>query len=372
MTDDLAAVLGGPHRPCARLVSLGSDGVARASWEGDGAILEDGSATYDRTRAVRRSGSATLANPTGSLSPQRPGDYLFTGERIRLERGAIIGQSRVYGTLITGVVTGFQAEMSGHLSITVEDPMSLLAQPFGVVVSIEAGTSAADALVTLWGPVLGDASDWTLDDAGRACPLRVFMEDDDRLSAVTAFLADMGLEAFADRSGQVVLQPIPDPSTQTAATAVRGFLPGDDATLLDLVRSGDSRPYNRVVVVIETTDGAPTIRSEVSVTDASSPIHPDRIGIQTAPIHRLTGGGLADANAAGRALLIQYSLFTDAVSGTAIPDQGIEAGDVVTLAESVSGATDLYVVDSVQHPVVTGSMSIAATRVVPLFATVDG
>jgi hypothetical protein len=281
MTDDLAAVLGGPHRPCARLVSLGSDGVARASWEGDGAILEDGSATYDRTRAVRRSGSATLANPTGSLSPQRPGDYLFTGERLRLERGAIIGQARVYGALITGVVTGFQSDMSGHLSVNIEDPMSLLAQPFGVVVSIEAGTPVADALVTLWGPVLGDASDWTLDDAGRTTPLRVFMEDDERLGAVTAFLTDLGLEAFMDRAGQVVLQAIPDPSTQTAATAVRGFLPGDEATLLDLSRSGDSRPYNRVVVVVETTDGTDTIRAEVSVTDPSSPIHADRIGIQT-------------------------------------------------------------------------------------------
>jgi hypothetical protein len=69
---------------------------------------------------------------------------------------------------------------------------------------------------------------------------------------------------------------------------------------------------------------------------------------------------------------VQYSLFTDSVSGTAIPDQTLEAGDVVTLAESVSGATDLYVVDTVQHPVVTGAMSITAIRVVPLFATVDG
>jgi hypothetical protein len=143
-----------------------------------------------------------------------------------------------------------------------------------------------------------------------------------------------------------------------------------DGTLLELTRSGDARPYNRVVVVVESPDGAAVVRTEVLITDPASPIHPDAIGIQTAPIARLTAGGQAEANAYARSLLVQYSLLIgDTVSGTAIPDHAIEAGDVVTFDESVSGASDRYIVDQVQHPVTTGPMSITATRVLPVFAS---
>lgn len=355
------------HEPVARVLSLAADGSVRDAWEADAdARLLSGSATLDRSREVRRTASIELANPTGSLSPRTIGDPFFPGERFRVERGLRVGGAPIYLSVATLIVATFAAPMDGRLSVTGEDPMTLLRQPFGEVVTIEAGTTAEDAFRLLVEPVLGDGSGWSLDGAGRTVgATRSWAEDDDRLGAVVSLMGDLGLETFADRLGNPVLRPIPDP---TAAATVRTFTRAAGvAAMLDLTRSGSARPFNKAVAIGEGPD-RPTYRGVAEVTDPASPVHRDAIGLRVAPYHRSAQiADQATATAVALARLIELALYQDAVGGSAIPDPRLDAGDVVAFIEEVSGTFDRYRLDTVTMPIGPGAMAMAATRVVPLF-----
>jgi hypothetical protein len=236
-------------------------------------------------------------------------------------------------------------------------------------VTITEGTAADDALRTLWEPILGDSTDWTLDADGRTTSRRVFLDDEDVLGATVELMAALGLEVFADRRGLPVLRPIPDPADTDAVVIVREFVPGRTSTLLDLQRTGDRLPYNRVVVVGELTDGA-TVRSVLEVTNPASPLHPDAIGVRTAPVFRSDQiPDQAAANAVARALLTEHSLFGDRVSGTAVPDLRLDEDDVVMLREPVTATDDRYRIERITHPVTTGALVLDAAKILPLVLT---
>lgn len=362
----LSAVLEGRYSPCARFSFLAPDRTVLAVYEASGSILLGGNVTFDRTRAGRRSGTVELANPDGALSPQGPEDLAFPGNLVRVERGAVIDGGRAYALIATLSIASFGATMAGRLSLPLEDVLAPLAQPFGEVLTVSTGMTAADLVRLAWEPVLGDPSGWDLDDGGRTVAARTYLEDEDRLGAIAATMADLGLEVYSDRTGNVVLRPIPDP---TAATTVRSFsrLAGT-ATMLDLERTGSRQPYNRVVVIGESPD-RPTYRAVAEVTDPTSPIHADRIGLRTAPLYRSAQiPDQATANAVAAATLVGYSLYQDAVGGTVFPALELDEDDVVEFVEPISGANDRYRLDRVSHPIVAGGTTLAATKVLPVFA----
>lgn len=366
----LAAALLTSHTPCARVSALDAAGAISARWEGRvgsrTAKLTGGTVTYDRTSSVRRRASIVLENKDGTLSPQVPGDPFFSGARCRIERGAIIGGAALYLVMFEGVVTNFRAEASGTLSVDGEDPMTLCAQPFGDGASVSAGTRASDAVVALLGPVLGDATDWSLDDGGQTCPDRAWTADDERLASVWQLMADLGLELFSDRHGLPVLRPIPDPTTAAAVRTV-ARLPGT-ATLLSGSRAGTRLPYNRVVVIADHEDGTQHIAVS-DVTDPASPIHASRIGLRVAPVyHSAEIPDQAAANAVANARLIEYALYADTMAGDLVPDPVLDEGDVVVFDDPISGAGDAYRIDQVTHPVVGGSMSMTASKVLSVAA----
>lgn len=368
----LSEILRGSHRPCTRLHWLDSAGAILRTWQGGvsrTAILTGGDTIRDRGRMVRGSGDLAIANPDGALTPQAPGDPFFGGERLRLEQGAYGDNGQPLWTVtFTGVVTGWSADMMGGLSVSVEDPTSLLAQPMGEAVSVPAGMSAEDALRLLWEPVLGDSDAWVLDGDGRSVSAGSWGADADRLAAGSELMAGLGLEVYADRLGRVVLQPVPDPTAQDLA---RTFTTSSrNATALGLARHGTRQPYNRVVVVVD-DPARPTFHAVADVDEPGSPIHADAIGLRVAPVHRSALiPDQASANAVARALLGWYSRYADSVDGGFFPDPELLEGDVVSLTESITGTADRYLVESVTLPVVTGSMSLATSKVLPLFSDV--
>ena len=368
----LSEILRGSHRPCTRLHWLDSDDAILQTWQGGvsrTAILTGGDTVRDRGRMVRGSGSLVIANPDGDLSPQAPGDPFFGGERLRLEQGAYGDNGQPLWTVtFTGVVTNWTATMMGSLSVSVEDPTSLLAQPMGDAVSVPNGMSAADALRLLWEPVLGDSDDWELDGDGRSVSAGSWSADADRLAAGVELMAGLGLEVYADRLGRVVLRPVPDPTAQdiarTFTTTAR------NAAMLDMARSGSRQPYNRVIVVVD-DPARETFFAIADVDEPGSPIHADTIGLRVAPVHRSALiPDQASANAVARALLGWYSRYADSVDGGFFPDPELLEGDVVSLTESITGTADRYLVESLSLPVVTGSMTLATSKVLPLFSEV--
>ena len=365
----IAAALLTSHTPCARVSALDPSGFVLASWEGRvgsrRAKLTAGTVSYDRTSSVRRRASVTLENRDGALSPQAPGDLFFSGARFRVERGLVL-DTAVYLQLFEGYVVDFRADAAGTLTVDGEDPLTLCAQPFGDVASVSAGTRATDAAVALLSPVLGDSSAWSLDDGGRTCPDRAWTSEDERLASTWQLMADLGLELFCDRHGQVVLRPIPDPTTAAAVRTVARS-PGV-ATLLTGSRAGSRLPYNRAVVIAEHEDGT-ILRAQADVTDTSSPIHASRIGLRVAPVYRSAQiPDQASANAVANAKLIEYSLYADTVATDLVPDPVLDEQDVIDLSEPVTGADDLYRIDQITHPVVTGTMSITASKVLSVAA----
>jgi hypothetical protein len=363
----LAAIRSSHVTVLARVSALTADGSIVGTWGAGDERLEDGSVTFDRTRAARRSAVLTLANPTGDLAPREAGDPFFTGERIRCERGIVLPSGIAWIPLFEGVVTDFRATSTGHLAVSAQDPFWLCQQPLGDLVTLSTGTRAEDAVRTFLEPVLGDDSPWSLDGYGRTLTApRSFLEDDDRLASIVGLVSDLGLELYADRRGRPVLRPRTDPTT---AATVRTFRDDEDAWMLELSRSGARLPYNRVIVVSASPSGA-VLRAEAEVTDPASPIHRDRIGLRTAPIHRSAQiPDQATANAVARALLVEYALVVDAVGGSAVPDPTLDEDDVVAFEDEPSGTAGRYRIDQVTHPLAMGPMSLATTRVAPIFLT---
>jgi hypothetical protein len=363
---DLDALLRGSHQARARLLALTDTGEVRRTWQDGTAALVSASVNFDRARAARRTGTAEIANRDGSLTPTAPGDLFHPGSRFRLERGGILDGLTVYVPMATLVVTRFGATMRGRLSITGEDPLWLCQQPMGEQMTLAPDMTAEAALRALLEPVLGDGDDWALDGAGRVLgTARTLFEDDDRLASAVSIMRGLGLEVFSDRLGAPVLRPTPDPTT---ATPVRTWTAAPrDAVFLDLSRTGDRLPMNRVVVIGEGPD-RPTVRAVAEVTDPSSPLHRDRIGLRQAPVWRSEQvPDQAAANAVASALLVEQALIQDAISGDIVPDPLLDEDDVVEVTETISGTADRYRIDQVTHPVTPGALSVVATRVVPIF-----
>ena len=361
-----AAALERSHTEVARLSTLNADRSVRQSWESSEAISLAWGVDDDLTRAVRRSASISVVDETGGLSPHEAGDMLFTGERVRLETGILRGSTPTYVQMFEGIVTSFAGSMAGTLELAAEDPTSLLDQPFGEPVTIGDGMSAEDVVRLVAEPVLGSSETWSLDGGGRIVTLRTWAEDDRRLGSLVQLMHDLGLELFADRFGELVLRPRLDPTVAAAVTVVREFVPTAGlAAWLDLVRSGSDQPHNRFVVVSERPD-QPTLRGIAEVTDPSSPIHRDRIGLRQADIYRLdtAAADQAAVNAVAQQMMIEDSLTLDTVRGTAMPDPRLDAGDVVQISEPRSGTDDRYRITRISHG--PASMSLEAARVLPL------
>ncbi len=367
---ELAAVLSGGHHPISRVVSLWPDHSERAAWEsGPDAVLRSGTVGCDLTRDVRRLANLGLANADGALTPYGLGDPLFVGSLIRIERGARIGLADYYAPMFTGYVTSFRATMRGDLAVSAADRLSLAAQDFGEVVTIQGGTGVASAVYRILSPALGagDGSLWVLDDGSRTVGYtRTFAEDDKRLDAARSIALEAGCELFAYRNGEIVLRPLADPNT-VAVTATHDRDPAT-SDILDLTRAGSAELYNAVVVIGERLTG-PVLRARAAVTDPSHPLHPGRLGYTRTYSYRSAAIATQDqANAIAVALLFQLAVFEEAVDSGVVPDLRTDEGDLNLFVEPNTGTNNRYRLTTVSLPVVEGTMSLSSRRIESFFA----
>jgi hypothetical protein len=363
--ETLALALSRGHQPRARVVTLTAALVERTAYN-PAAIALDGTVTFDRNRNVRRFTSMRLVDQDGSLSPSAAGDEFAPGQTVRIERGARVGGVNIYDLLGTFEVKDFSADMAGTFSFSGEDTSLALVQDFGEVVTIPSGTSAEDALLQLWEPVLGSGASWALDGGGMALgSSRSFTESEQRLTSAVTLMADMGLEVYMGRDGAPVLKPLVDPNS-VSPTRTYTQTPGQ-ALAVSLSRHGEFRSFNRQVVIGEAPE-RPAVRGVADITDPTSPLHRDRIGLRVAPVYRSAQITTTyQARAVAKARLIEQSLWSDAVEWSGVPDPTVEAGDVVRIVEAQTGTDAAYRVDSVTIPVAQGPMRMTASLVVPLF-----
>jgi hypothetical protein len=362
----LETTLRDSHRPVSRLVTLTAGGIVRSTYAPVRIIL-DGTVEVDRTREIRRSLRLRLVDEDGTLAPGLADDEFAPGQRLRVDRGAVIDGTEVYVTLGTFVIGSFEVDLAGSLTLSGDDPAVSLQQDFGEIVTVGAGLAASDALRLLWEPVLGDGSGWDLDaEAGRLGASRTFGEDEERLTATLDLMADNGLEAYMDRTGTPVLRLVPDP---LAAVPARTYEQSAGVALATAItRRGDWMPVNRQVVIGDQPSGE-LVRGEALITDLSHPWHPDRIGLRSAPVHRSAAVGTQyQANSLAAILLRERTLWRDAVEWSGIPDPTLDVDDVVRFIDAQTGTDALYRVDRISLPVAMGTMSVSASRVLPLYA----
>ena len=270
-----------------------------------------------------------------------------------------------YLSLGTFVVSSFDGEMRGALGLRLEDTTDVLQQDFGAAVTLSSTTRASRALRILWEPVLGDGSAWDLDDGSAVLgAAQTYTEDDERLHAGAALMADLGLEVYTDREGVPVLSQLTDPTILEVAHTFEEASGMARAT--SFTRSGEFRPVNRQVVVGDNLDG-PVIRGEAVITDPSHPWHPERIGLRTAALYRSARVTTTYAAVTLAKALLYERAWADSVSWSGVPDITVEAGDLARFVESQTQTDDRYRIDRVTLPVTTGEMRIEATLVVPLF-----
>jgi hypothetical protein len=320
-------------------------------------------------KRIRRSCRLTIADELGELAPVEPGEFLFPGERIRLDRGILFPSGPVWWPMFEGIVSSFDAEMRGIVSLAAEDPVSnMQADPFGEPLVIPDGMPASEALRVLWEPVLGSAAFGELDDGGRVTALRTFLGDEQRLDAVLSLMFDLGLEVSVTRTGLVELRPRPDPTSAAAVAVVREFrsLPGE-AAWLTLARSGSDQPVNEVVVNLIRPD-LPTLTAVQSVTDEASPVHWRRIGRRTRHHQTSQVGDQAALNALAEQYLVEYTLNVDTIRGDIARDHRLDPRDIVLVQEPRSRTDDRYRLNRVSHPVTRGARTtLEASRVLPIF-----
>jgi hypothetical protein len=361
-----AALRTGSPTHLIRLTVRWPDGTVRQVFDLAQSIVLGGSVRAELRRDARRSASLDIDNTDGVLAPAISTDMLAEGSSVRIESGAFVDGEPVMMPLITGLVgPGTSASMRGaKVSVAVESHLSACRQEAGEAVQLAQGTSLADALHTLWDPVLPSVI-WRVDNtaAERVLGAEVpVFPGDYRLDMGLRLARDLGCEAFDDREGAIVVQVRPDPSAQATARVM--------SEPIDLTRTIVRPPVNAQPV-----SATPGIGDEIwvveEVTDPGSPIHRDRIGLRMAPVIR--SDAIADvttARATARAWLAGRSLAADRIDATEhAAHLDLDPGDILERDETITRTTGRFVLESITVPLGPGTISTTETAVVPLFLT---
>lgn len=374
---DLAAVLRAHHTPVARLLFLEADldtiiHEIDAERDGVNRWLLSGNVTEDRTRNIMRSASAAIVNTLGLYTPVDSGSLVWPNRIVRLERGAMVGDTPQYKPLITGLLDTWKIDASsGVVSFNVWSRMHLADQKFSGPVSFAAGTpveTVIRSIAELAG--MGTSDDfYALDSGGLSLPdVRTYDTKDTMLDAMVKLAFDNGLDLFDDGAGVLTMAPFVDP---TAADVAWDFAPGSGSTLLDMNRSGQATSvYNRAIALGIGTDGYP-IRAEARVTNPDDPLYNPVDGTgplgdrpRTYTTYDVTGQQAL--NDLAYRLLVEGALYQEAVGASSIPIPLVEARDVVRFTGA--GVDDTYLLDQVSIPIGPGNMSLSARKVRSLLA----
>jgi hypothetical protein len=222
-----------------------------------------GSVTVDARRAVRRSGSITVIDSDGTLSPNHPTSRLtpFGGE-VRIYRGVRYPLTGVeeyvpLGVFVIASVSIRRGSNGAELEVLLEDRARVIMQNvFTSPYTIAGGTNyttAITGMVTNRYPAaevqVGATEEWTV-----SVDARVYgIENSDPWSDICDLAQADGKEAYFDASGVFRTTAVPNLSN---GGAVATFAEASDGTLLDVSMNYTADGiYNYVIASWEGTMG---------------------------------------------------------------------------------------------------------------------
>jgi len=359
------------HRRVARVSALDSAFVPIPGGvlSGEDGYVIDGSVTIDRRRAVRRTCSLTIANPDGVWTPSVPGDFFYFGSPIRIERGIYLGDGIEWVTLGEFLVDGPIIEHTARgstLQIQAQDRLKKAAtSKFASPTTYAISSTVRSVIDDLAQDAGMGAARMRLDDDGSVLgAARVYGEQEDRLSAMTALAHDFGLELFIDGDGVLVLQKVVDLAALPVAWE---FTEGDSAVTLGITKGlNDQRLYNHIVVIGESADQSP-VKGEALDDNPASPTYVsgpfgDRTYFYSSAMITTTG----QANKVAAARLPDLALIEEEISLPIVVNPALEAGDKIRIVDPITMTDAYYLIDSITIPLGAGSSVVQTKTVRPL------
>lgn len=330
--------------------------------------LTGGSVEADAKSQVRRTASLDIGDPT--LWPADPYAALSPiGSELAIEYGIIVpGRLEPeWVPLIRGPIQTASGKQpaTGTLGIAVADRSQPIAEDrLSVPTQTVEGATCVAEISRLITETLPNAA--IIDQTGSTMICPVIDIDKDRWSDGVEAIADaMAAEVYADQLGRFVIRNTPtldDPPVWLIDASITGVLISADR---ELTRE---QTYNAVVVTGERTDGTPPVWAIVTDDDPASPT---RYGgpfgrkprFYSSPLITTTGQAIA----AGQALLARVKGYVATVKVEAIPNPGLEPGDVVIVVPP-AGPPQTHILDTAPcplHPEGTQTLTTRSLDVLP-------
>lgn len=233
--------------------------------------------------------------------------------------------------------------------------------------TLGAGTKAGEAiLITLlgsWPTMPYDAH--TLEGLTVPLPALTWEEGEDRWTFASSIAAACGGELFFNRLGELTVQPIPDLSVTPPIAAITE---GEGGTLLNISRDWDrSRVVNRWTVFgqnVSSNPSDPVPRGVALDNDPASPTYYyGPFGKRLESVNNSFVGSDVQAQDMATGLLAKSIGTPDSVSFGAVPDPGRSPLDVITVERSRLGIAANHIIDTVTHPLGSGDVMTAQTRI---------
>jgi hypothetical protein len=312
-----------------------------------------GSVTVDRSQAIRRTCTVTVADP--SLIPRTPADQLATyGARLRISRGVEYGNPNDTELVPLGV---FRLDsVDGDVS---EGPVTLQGKGLEAVVADDRFTAPYKVSGTVVGAVTAliqrslPTADVISLIVDQPIGSRVFDVEADPWAGAQEVAAAAGAEVYANADGVFVISTLPDLLTATPVWAVEAteggvYVSGNRAMSSDGV-------YNGVLARGEnTSENAPPVSYLAIDSDPTSPTY------WSGPYgHRpmfYSSSTLTTTNACAQAANLKLAAArAPNASGdiSALPNPALEPGDVIRVTHE-DGSRELHQVASFSVPLDIG------------------
>ncbi|MFI7009963.1 DUF5047 domain-containing protein [Streptomyces sp. NPDC050145] len=338
-------------------VSVSVSALYNGSVVADDLDFVDGAVQVDRGSDTRRTLSLTIDDP--KLFPDsetaRFGVY---GQELYVEAGL----AYLDGTTET-VPLGFFVIKSvsgnihtGPLTIQADGRELLCKRAVFETAQSTAGHANAAAFIRTHLEDVVPAAGFVDDSSSGTTALasKTWERDTEVWSALVDVATSVGAELYCDANGTFRLVDVPEIGSAVPVWTVAA---GEGGVMVsaDMAVTGDG-VYNRVVVAGEnSSDDAPPVIAEASITDPDDPL---RYG---GPFGRVTKTyssslitSIGAAQGAANALLRQYRAANRTVSLSAVPNPALDAGDCIRVDYGDAAPPELHLVQSFTVPLDVG------------------